>query len=313
MKHKSKDLKLRAILYYDKSKNKTQTSKIFGCSPKTLMRWVNKFNNCYSFSKKNKVYLGYKIEQVYINYINNRLLQNKTITIKELKKHLLLEFSLNISYSHLHRVVKKIELSLKKVKLQHKPNTYYDKVKDVNTLLKEFYLTVNEFKIKNIICIDETSLSSFLTRNYGYSKKRKRCIIQTNNQNVFKKYTGIFAMTTEEILSYKIYFKDNINSKRLVEFLNTFLFTTKNKLIILDNVSSHKNKQVQNVITKNNSLLYSVPYQHGTQAIFNILKSKLKQKNSDLSYNNLCLNVQNVISEIPKSFYLNLIKGSYKK
>jgi len=62
--------------------------------------------------------------------------------------------------------------------------------------------------------------------------------------------------------------------------------------------------------------LYSVPYQHGTQAIegfFNILKSRLKQKSSDLSYNNLYLNVKNVISEIPKSFYLNLIKGTYKK
>jgi hypothetical protein len=123
-------------------------------------------------------------------------------------------------------------------------------------------------------------------------------------------------MTTEGILSYTIYFKNGINSTRLVEFLNTFLSTTKNKLIILDNASSHKNKQVQNAITKNNSLLYSVPYQHGTQAIegfFNILKSRLKQKSSDLSYNNLYLNVKNVISEIPKSFYLNLIKGTYKK
>jgi len=172
----------------------------------------------------------------------------------------LLEFSLNISHSHLHRVVKKIGFSLKKVKLEHKPNTCYDKVKDVNTLLKEFYLTVYKFKIKDIICIDQTSLSLFLTRNYGYSKKEKSCVIQTNTQNVFKKYTGIFAMTTEEILSYTIYFKDGINSERLVVFLNTFLSTTTNKLIILENASNHKNKQDQNFITKNNSLLYSVPY-----------------------------------------------------
>ena len=316
MKHKSKDLKLRAILYYYKSKNQIQTSKIFSCLPRTLMRWVSKFNNCCSFLKNNKMYLGYKLKQVHINYINNCLLQNKTITIKELKKHLLLKFSLNISLSHLHRVVKKIGFSLKKVKLKHKPNTCYDKVKDIDTLLKEFYLTVNKFKIKDIICIDETSLSSFLIRNYGHSKKGKRCVIQTSNQNVFKKYTGIFAMTTEGILSYTIYFKNGINSKRLVEFLNRFLSTTKNKLIILDNASSHKNKQVQNAIIKNNSLLYSVLYQLGTQAMegfFNILKSRLKQKSSDLSYNNLCLNIKNVISEIPKSFYLNLIKGTYKK
>ena len=48
--------------------------------------WVNKFNNLV-FSKDNKVYLGYKLKRVHINYINNCLLQNKTITIKELKNH----------------------------------------------------------------------------------------------------------------------------------------------------------------------------------------------------------------------------------
>ena len=73
-------------------------------------------------------------------------------------------------------------------------------------------------------------------------KKEKRCVIQTNNQNGFKRHTRIFAMTIEGILSYKIYFKDDINSKWLVEFLNKFLLATKNKLIILDNVNSHKNK-----------------------------------------------------------------------
>ena len=85
MKHKSKDLKSRAILYYYKSKNQTQTSKIFGCSPRALVRWVNKFNNCYSFSKNNKIYLGYKLKQVHINYINNCLSQNKTSLLISIK------------------------------------------------------------------------------------------------------------------------------------------------------------------------------------------------------------------------------------
>ena len=75
------------------------------------------------------MYLGYKSKQVHINYIHNCSLQNKTITVKELKKHLLLEFSLNISPSHLHSVVKKIGFSLKKVKLEHKPSTCMIKLK----------------------------------------------------------------------------------------------------------------------------------------------------------------------------------------
>ena len=97
--------------------------------------------------------------------------------------------------------------------------------------------------------------------------------------------------------------------------MNKFLSTTKNKLIILDNAGCHRSKIIKNLIGLNNNLLYTIPYNSRTQAIesfFNILKSRLKQKNSDLSYNNLCLNVQNVISEIPKFFYLNLIEGTYK-
>jgi hypothetical protein len=47
----------------------------------------------------------------------------------------MLKFSLNISHSHLSRVVKKIGFCLKKVKFEHRSNTCFDKVKDVNTLL----------------------------------------------------------------------------------------------------------------------------------------------------------------------------------
>jgi len=42
-------------------------------------------------------------------------------------------------------------------------------------------------------------------------------------------------MTIQSILCYKIYSKGDMDSKRLVEFLNEFLLKQKNKLIILDN------------------------------------------------------------------------------
>jgi hypothetical protein len=41
----------------------------------------------------------------------------------------------------------------------------------------------------------------------------------------------------------------------------------KNKLIILDNASSHRNQLVKDAIKKDNNLLYAVPYQHYTNAI----------------------------------------------
>ena len=57
--------------------------------------------------------------------------------------------------------------------------------------------------------------------------------------------------------------KGGIDSNRLVEFLEKFITTKyKNKLIILDNASSHRNAKIKELVAKNNNLLYSVPYQH---------------------------------------------------
>ena len=103
------------------------------------------------------------VKKIHIYYINKCLLENKTITIKQLREYLMLKFSLNISHSHLSRVVKKIGFNLKKVKLEHRPKTRYGKIININNLLKEFYLIFNKFELKDIICIDETSFNSFLT------------------------------------------------------------------------------------------------------------------------------------------------------
>ena len=53
----------------------------------------------------------------------------------------------------------------------------------------------------------------------------------------------------------------------MVNFINKFINGKyKDKLIILDNASSHRNHVVKDVIKKDNNLLYAVPYQHYTNA-----------------------------------------------
>jgi exonuclease III len=47
---------------------------------------------------------------------------------------------------------------------------------------------------EDIICIHETSVKSLQKRNRCYSNKGKRCVIKTQSQEVFKKYTGVFAI-----------------------------------------------------------------------------------------------------------------------
>jgi hypothetical protein len=112
-----------------------------------------------------------------------------------------------------------------------------------------------------------------------------------------------------------LYEKSGINTDRLVNFLEKFITGEyKNKLIILDNASAHRNERIKELVNRNNNILYSVPYQHFSNAIenfFSVLKSKL-QKEEGLGYNNLKENISKVIRYIPKKYLNNILNGAYK-
>jgi hypothetical protein len=103
---------------------------------------------------------------------------------------------------------------------------------------------------------------------------------------------------------------------RLVEFLEKYITTKfKDKLIILDNASSHRNERIKELISKHNNILYAVPYQHFTNSIenyFSMLKSRL-QKLDGLTHEKLKVNITNVIRGIPKEKYENIFKGAYNR
>ena len=97
-----------------------------------------------------------------------------------------------------------------------------------------------------------------MIRRKCYEELGKRCIVKTESQEVFKKYTGIFAISTKGVIGYEVYKKGGIDSNRMINFINKFI-NGKYKLIILDN-ASHRNQLVKDVIKKYNNLLYAVPY-----------------------------------------------------
>jgi hypothetical protein len=85
-----------------------------------------------------------------------------------------------------------------------------------------------------------------------------------------------FILIIEGVLGWHLYEKGGINSERLTEFLETYVTGQyKNKLIILDK-SSHINDKIKQLVNKNNTLLYSISYQHFTNSIenyFSMIKS----------------------------------------
>jgi len=217
---------------------------------------------------------------------------------------------------HLHRIIKDNNITLKLTRLRHEPIKRFGKKINIKSKLKEFYEEISKYKLKDIICIDETSINALQKRNHCYNEIGKRCVIKTHSQEVFKKYTCIFAINNKGVIGWKLYRKGGIDTDRLKHFLKKHITRKyKNKLIILDNASSHRNDKIKKLINKKNNLLYTIPYQHFTNTIegfFNILKSRL-QKLEGLVYDELKDNIKKVIKDIPKEYYKNIFKGSYDR
>ena len=46
-----------------------------------------------------------------------------------------------------------------------------------------------------------------MIRKKCYEELGKRCVVKTESQEVFKKYTGIFAISSKGVIGYEVYKK----------------------------------------------------------------------------------------------------------
>ena len=316
--HKSEDYKLSAVEYFlTTDTTQEDVCKIFKCSVRSLLRWVDRFKEEKEIKRHNRKPVAYKVKKEHVKFILEELKNNKTITLEEILTKLKNKYKdVDLSLMHVHRIVKDNNITLKITRIRHEPVKRFGKDININSKIKEFYEEVKKYKLEDIICIDETSIKSLQKRQHCYSEMGKRCVIKTNSQEVFKKYTGIFAITSKGVIEWDLYEKGGINTDRLVEFLEKNITSKlKNKLIILDNASSHRNERIKELIGKNNHILYAVPYQHFTNSIenyFSMLKSRL-QKTEGLNYTDIKANIGNVLRTIPEKNYENIFKGAYKR
>ena len=316
--HKSEDYKISAVEYYLVSKgNQEQVCKIFKCSVRSLMRWVDRYEEENNIKRHNREPIAYKVSKENVKFIIEEIKKNKTITIDDLLTKLKNKFpDLDLSKMHVHRIIKDNNITLKLTRLRHEPITRYGKEIDINKKIKEFYNEIKKYKLEDIISIDETSINALQLRHHCYNTIGKRCVIKTTSQEVFKKYTAIFAISVNGVVGWKLYDKGGINSERLYDFLEKNITKKyKKKLIIFDNASSHRNEIIKELINKKNILLHSVPYQHYTNAIegyFNVLKSKL-QKLTGLAHDKLKENITKVVKDIPNKIIFKSIFSNFTK
>jgi transposase len=260
---------------------------------------------------------SYKIKKEHIKFIKETLKKNNDIHIKVLYLLLKNKFpDLDISRQYIHDLIRDINITRKRATFEHFPTTYRGQPRDEQAELKAFFKEVKKFTLDNIISIDETSLSTSLGFNYCRNDLGKRCIIKTDDNAVFTKYSLVVAITNNKCIGYTLYQKGAVNSDRFNEFIQDICSNVKDKLIILDNGQIHKKDSTKKIIKDSgNNLLYTCPYHPRLNAIeqfFNQMKHYLKLYKSK-NYNELRLNLSKSIKQIKKEHYKNYFIYAYNK
>jgi len=318
-KHKSSDYKLSAVEYYLDNDNISLkgTCNIFKCSKYSLIRWVKRYIKYGTVDNKQRKEGSYKVRKIHVKFIIDLIKRKPFIILTDILGYFHKQFDdITLSKTHLSNIIKYANLTYKKVQITHRPDTRYKIPINYEEEYKKFYTKIKKYKLNNIISIDETSISIGLHPEKGREEIGKRLDKITKDNKVFVKYTLIMAITTKGVLDWILYEKGGSDNSRLIEFVKKLIDKKKNKLILMDNASCHRNQNVKDfIINSKNDFVYVLPYHHFQNPIekfFNQLKYYMK-KDEPMSYELIKKSIKKAIKYIELETYTNYFKSSLIK
>lgn len=318
MKQKTEDYKISAVNYYLKNNdNIRKTCKIFDCKKSSLQRWIKRYETSKNLTRKNRQPISYKVKKEEVKTALNILNDHEQFTMSELLMMMKEKYKdFDISQQHLGRIMRNHNRTRKRTRHEHFPSERRKISTNKEKELDDFYNTVKQYQMDKIISLDETSVGALLMPSYSRCYIGKRCVVKTNKNFVFQKFTLLVAINNSKRIGYEFYEKGGTTKERMIEFLEKFIFGKfKNHLIILDNARSHHNDLIKEAIIKSgNQYLFSIPYTPKTNAIeqyFNQLKYYLKKYRNVNNFQQLKENVKLSLDKIKPNNYHNYFNDAY--
>jgi len=311
------DLKLKAVNYYHKINNYVKVCEVFECSERSLKRWGERYDKNKNVNRKTRKLGSYKLEKQHIQFIKETLRKHSDIQMNFLQELLKSKFpKLDISRQYLSDIIRDNNITRKRATFKHFPKTYRGNIRNEQQELKEFFDVINQFKLEDIISIDETSVSTSLTHNYCRAFLGDRCIKKTTNNEVFKKYSLVVAINNKKCIASELFQNGAVNAERFNDFLKQICSKVKGKLFVLDNGQIHKKESTKQIIKESgNYLVYTCPYHprlNSIEQFFNQMKHYIKL-DKPINFTALDESVKSSIEKIKEENYENYFIYAYNK
>lgn len=280
--HRSVDYKLAAVRYFQQHGNLAETCRELQCHPRSLLNWVKRYEEDNTVERKPRPQGAYKVSKAHVKSLLAKVKQDPDVSLIDLQTMLHNQHDVELSLTHIQRILNDNNISLKLKVKRHLPATYRGKERNHTKEMEDFHRQISQRPIDNIISMDETSVHVGMSRNYGRGKVGRRVYEYTKDNVVFQKKTLLVAINTQGVVSWKLYDKGGMTSDRMVDFLQEMLRNRKNTVVLMDNAPAHSAKRVREFVqATGNELIYSVPYSPQTNPIeeyFNQLKHYIRKE-----------------------------------
>ena len=121
-KQHSNDFKLSAINLYLNNYSVRKISKLLNCSKTTIHRWILRYFETENVERKNYNNRNTIVTNNLLDYINNLVKINPSITLSKIKKKINKKYKKDISISYLFYIIKyKLNLTHKQLRRKYYP------------------------------------------------------------------------------------------------------------------------------------------------------------------------------------------------
>ena len=274
----SKPLKDLALDFY-KTHTIKETLEIFKIRNGSLFNWIRLDKENKLYNKKKTYYRESKIIPNIKCYIRKYILQRISFNYKLLIRRIKINYKIDVSKSLLYSVIKKLNLTKKKIKVR----TVVKNKRKHNKDIKKFKNKVKNINHNLLTSLDESSFDNELSAIYGWSEKGEE-INKKVHINKKQRFTLICAINNKKIIHSKIIEKST-NKEVFKEFLNELLpKLPKNEYILLDNARIHHAKIVKKLIEDSGyEFIYNAPYCpefNPIEKVFSKVKMLVRMKNN---------------------------------
>jgi transposase len=144
-----------------------------------------------------------------------------------------------------------------------------------------YWHKIGSVPAEDIVAVDETATWEGMERKVAWSLQGKK-VYRYRQKNKGQKYTLIGAISVEGVVCHKI-IKGSMKKQDFLEFVKTELCPKLNekKVVIMDNLNSHKAIEVQQMISQTGArLLYLPVYSpefNPIEMMWSVLKSFIRQ------------------------------------